>query len=88
MNENKPLALPLLYKEKRMMTDKDLCENCAFKNKCEKYRKCLILQEKLDIAVKALEFYEKPFCRFHFEYNIAQHHKRAEEALAKIKEFK
>ena len=34
------------------MTDKDLCENCAFKNKCEKYRKCLVLQEKLEISVK------------------------------------
>lgn len=34
------------------MTDKDLCKNCAFKNKCEKYRKCLVLQEKLEISVK------------------------------------
>ena len=34
------------------MTDKDLCENCAFKNRCEKYRKCLVLQEKLEISVK------------------------------------
>ena len=37
------------------MTDKDMCENCAFKNKCEKYKKCLNLQEKLEIAVEALE---------------------------------
>lgn len=46
------------------------------------------LQEKLDIAVKALEFYAKPFCQFNPEYNVAQHHKRAQEALAKIKEIK
>ena len=45
------------------------------------------LQEKLEIAVKALEFYEKPFVCFHPEYNIAQHHKKAAEALAKIKEL-
>lgn len=69
------------------MTDKDLCENCAFKNRCEKYRKCLVLQEKLEIAVKALEFYEKPFACFHHEYNIAQHHKKAAEALEQIKEL-
>ena len=37
------------------MTDKDLCENCAFKNRCEKYMKCLVLQEKLEISVKALD---------------------------------
>lgn len=33
------------------MTDKDLCENCSFKNKCEKHKKCLNIQEKLDIAI-------------------------------------
>ena len=37
------------------MTDKDMCENCTFKNKCEKYKYCLSLQEKLEIAIKALE---------------------------------
>ena len=47
-----------------------------------------VLQEKLEIAVKALEFYEKPFACFHPEYNVAQHHKKAAEALAKIKEIK
>ena len=46
------------------------------------------LQEKLDIAVRALEFYKKSFYQFNPEYNVAQHHKRAEEALAKIKEIK
>lgn len=46
------------------------------------------LQEKLDIAVKALEFYKKPFYQFNPTYNVAQHHKRADEALAKIKEIK
>ena len=44
-------------------------------------------QEKLEIAVKALEFYEKPFACFHHEYNIAQHHKKAAEALEQIKEL-
>lgn len=46
------------------------------------------LQEKLEIAVKALEFYKIPFNQFSSVYNIAQHHRRAEEALAKIKEVK
>ena len=27
------------------------CENCAFKNKCEKYSECLTLQEKLETYV-------------------------------------
>ena len=46
------------------------------------------LEKKLNIAVEALEFYEKPLSIFHPEYNIAQHHKKAVEALAKIKEIK
>lgn len=45
------------------------------------------LEKQLEIAIKALEFYEKPFACFHLEYNIAQHHKKAAEALAKIKEL-
>ena len=49
--------------------------------------KCEMLEKQLEIAVKALEFYEKPFVCFHPEYNIAQHHKKAAEALAKIKEL-
>lgn len=48
--------------------------------------KCEMLEKQLEIAIKALEFYEKPFSCFHPEYNIAQHHKKAAEALAKIKE--
>ena len=27
------------------------CENCAFKNKCEKYSECLTLQEKFETYV-------------------------------------
>ena len=46
------------------------------------------LEKQLNIAVEALEFYEKPLSIFHPEYNIAQHHKKAVEALAKIKEIK
>ena len=49
--------------------------------------KCERLEKQLKIAVEALEFYEKPFSCFHPEYNIAQHHKKAVEALAKIKEL-
>ena len=50
--------------------------------------RCERLEKQLNIAVEALEFYEKPFSCFHPEYNIAQHHKKAVEALAKIKEIK
>ena len=49
--------------------------------------RCERLEKQLNIAVEALEFYEKPLSSFHPEYNIAQHHKKAVEALAKIKEF-
>ena len=49
--------------------------------------RCEILEKQLEIAVKTLEFYEKPFACFHPEYNIAQHHNKAVEALAKIKEL-
>lgn len=45
------------------------------------------IEKQLEIAIKALEFYEKPFACFHPEYNVAQHHKKAAEALAKIKEL-
>ena len=43
------------------------------------------LEKQLNIAVEALEFYEKPLSIFHPEYNIAQHNKKAAEALAKIR---
>ena len=49
--------------------------------------RCERLETQLNIAVEALEFYEKPLSIFHPEYNIAQHHKKAVEALAKIKEL-
>ena len=49
--------------------------------------KCEMLEKQLKIAVEVLEFYEKPFACFHPEYNIAQHHKKAAEALEKIKEL-
>ena len=50
--------------------------------------RCERLEKQLNIAVEALEFYEKPLSSFHPEYNIAQHHKKAVEALAKIKDIK
>lgn len=45
------------------------------------------LEKQLNIAVEALEFYEKLLSSFHPEYNIAQHHKKAVEAMVKIKEL-
>ena len=45
------------------------------------------LEKKLEIAIEALEYYEMTFNQLSPVYNIAQHHKRAEEALAKIKEI-
>lgn len=50
--------------------------------------RCERLEKQLNIAVEALEFYKKPLSSFHPEYNIAQHQKKAAEALAKIKEIK
>lgn len=35
----------------------DLCEDCAFKNKCKKYKENKLLKSKLEIARKALKFY-------------------------------
>ena len=49
--------------------------------------RCERLEKQLNIAVEALEFYEKPLSSFHPEYNIAQHHKKAAETLVKIKEL-
>ena len=49
--------------------------------------RCERLEKQLNIAVEALEFYEKPLSIFHPEYNITQHKKKAVEALAKIKEL-
>ena len=46
--------------------------------------RCERLEKQLNIAVEALEFYKKPLLSFHPEYNIAQHHKKAVEALAKM----
>ena len=43
------------------------------------------LEKQLNIAVEALEFYEKPLSSFHPDYNIAQHHNKAVEALVKIR---
>lgn len=45
------------------------------------------LEKQIEIAVEALEFYEKPFSCFSSDYNIAQHYKKAAEALVKIKEM-
>lgn len=70
------------------MDDKDLCENCAFKNKCEKYKHCTELEKKLEIAVNAMKLardtaysstQDCPKCAFIDE--------RLSEALAKIKEL-
>ena len=49
--------------------------------------RCERLEKQLNIAVEALEFYEKPLSSFYPEYNIAQHHKKAAETLVKIKEL-
>ena len=49
--------------------------------------RCERLEKQLNIAVEALEFYEKPLSIFHPEYNIAQHNKKAAETLVKIKEL-
>ena len=46
------------------------------------------LEKQLNIAIMALEFYEKPLSSFHPEYNIAQHHEKAAEALVKIRRLK
>ena len=50
--------------------------------------RCERLEKQLNIAVEALEFYEKPFSCFHPEYNIAQRHKKAAEAMVKIRRLK
>ena len=50
--------------------------------------RCERLEKQLKIAVEALEFYEKPLACFHPDYNIAQHHKKAAEALVKIRSYK
>ena len=58
-----------------MTIEESSCENCAFKNKCEKYKHCKELEKKLEIAVEALGHYSR-------KGSLAQ------EALAKIKEIK
>ena len=50
--------------------------------------RCERLEKQLNIAVEALEFYKKPLSSFHPEYNIAQHHKKAAEAMVKIRRLK
>ena len=50
--------------------------------------RCERLEKQLNIAVEALEFYKKPLSSFHPEYNIAQHHKKAAEALVKIRSLR
>lgn len=50
--------------------------------------RCERLEKQLKIAVETLEFYEKPLTCFHPEYNIAQHHKKAAEALVKIRSLR
>ena len=49
--------------------------------------RCERLEKQLNIAVEALEFYEKPLSSFYPEYNIAQHQKKAAEALIKIRSY-
>ena len=75
--------------------DRELKKWCVFNELCglEKRLKHtqdleLDVRRKLDIAVKALEFYEIPFNQLNPVYNIAQHHKKAQETLTKIKEIK
>lgn len=35
----------------------DLCEDCAFKSTCKKYKENKLLKNKLEIAIKALKEY-------------------------------
>lgn len=35
----------------------NLCEDCAFKSKCKKYKENKLLKNKLEIAIKALKEY-------------------------------
>lgn len=70
-----------------------ICPTCGLTNiDCGKagYKTAreIELEKKLEIAVKALEFYAIPFNQMSPVYNVAQHHKEAEKALAKIKEIK
>lgn len=46
------------------------------------------VEKNLEIAIEALEEYTIPLSQLSPVYNIAQHHKRAQEALEKIKEIK
>ena len=62
--------------------------SCRSETLVQALERCERLEKQLNIAVEALEFYKKPLSSFHPEYNIAQHHKKAAEALAKIKEIK
>ena len=48
--------------------------------------RCERLEKQLNIAVEALEFYEKPLSSFHPD-DIAQHNKKAAEALVKIRSY-
>lgn len=61
--------------------------SCRSETLVQALERCERLEKQLNIAVGALEFYEKPFSCFHPEYNIAQHHKKAAEAMVKIKEL-
>lgn len=70
-----------------------ICPTCGLTNiDCGKagYKTAreIELEKKLEIAVQALEFYAIPFNQMSPVYNVAQHHKEAEKALAKIKEIK
>lgn len=62
-----------------------VCKNINCGNKTERE---IEIEKKLEIAITALEFYALPLNQLNPVYNIAQHHKTAEEALAKIKEVK
>ena len=68
--------------------DLEVLSSCDYEELQQLKEENKALQEKLDIAVKALKFYKIPFHQFSSVYNIAQHHKRAEEVLEKIKEIK
>ena len=48
------------------------CENCAFKNNCEKYGEYLTLQERLEISVKEcqqLKYLLREWVQFETEEN-------------------
>lgn len=60
----------------------DLCEDCAFKSKCKKYKENKLLKNKLETAVKALRIY----ANLRYDGTVTGYETIAKEALKEIKE--